>query len=160
MAMIVDRTRGVASAGLALDRCDSKAAARALQEAIQVRTVLTARASGDRLDPPDVVEDDGDRARFWSSPAGVAAGDEWIRRVRPSSVPPSTPAGAIPWRDVVGVYTVVDLTPRLPTRIREMGWAVVKAFAPELQPLRMSDALPWSVLQDVDVRATTPHPFI
>ena len=160
MAMIIDRAHGVASAGLALGRSDPASSARALQEALQVRTVITARTQEERTAPPTVVKDDNERARFWSSAVGVTAGLEWISAVQPATTPPIQDGAEPRWAGLIGEYTVVDLTMRLPAEIQSMSWAVAKVFAPGLQPLRMSEEHSWSVLPDVDVRVMTPHPFI
>lgn len=160
MAMIIDRANGVASAGLALGSSDAASSARALQEALQVRTVITARTREERTAPPTVIKDDSERARFWSSAAGVAAGLEWISAMQPATAPPIQDDAEPRWAGLIGEYTVVDLTRRLPAEIQSMGWAVAKVFAPGLQPLRMSEEHSWSVLPDVDVRVMTPHPFV
>ena len=159
MGMIVDRSRHVACAGLGLGRSDSGSATRALQEALQVRTFLTAREPGQRTAPPSIIRDDGDRARFWSSEAGVAAGLKWINSVQPATMPPKDDAEP-PWASLIGEHIVVDLTLRLPAAVQSMGWAVAKVLARNLQPLRMSEEHRWSILPDVDIRVVTPHPFI
>lgn len=64
------------------------------------------------------------------------------------------------WSRRVGPCLVVDLTPRLPEIVRDLGWAVAKVLPLELQPLRMSEEPTWNLLPGVAVRTSTPHPFV
>jgi ribosomal protein S12 methylthiotransferase accessory factor len=165
MCMLFDEKNGVACAGLGLERDEANGAFRAFQEALQVRTVLLTRAEaarGQSVRYP--VTDDEDRAAYWGSSQGIDAAHEWLRLV--SRVPRalSGPRESVPWSTLVGERLEVDLTHRLPPRIKDMGWAVVKVMSPLLQPLRMSDAVSWNISNEED-RLTynllsSPHPYI
>lgn len=160
MAVVVDERHGVACAGLGLSRSETASATRALQEALQVRTVLTADDPARRRPAPDVVTDDAERARFWASPLGVAAGSSWLSSLSGAPERPRTAEVEPRWSSLVGDRIVVDLTSRLPDVVQRMGWAVVKVLPVTAQPLRMSEAPTWNVLPDLEVRRRAPHPFV
>jgi ribosomal protein S12 methylthiotransferase accessory factor len=181
IAVLIDGEAQIAAAGLAV--CDTTAAAavKAVQEALQVRTVLLGVAERYRGEPlPPTVDSDLDRARFWARPEAMAAMQRWISTFAAAVNPPSLVRDvdfAPPeWATAVPGAAVVDLTPRLPAAVRELGWHAVKAVAPRHQPLLMSERHDWSWnrqrLAMPEVRwglrcgvrqgalAECPHPFI
>jgi ribosomal protein S12 methylthiotransferase accessory factor len=160
MAMIVDPRHAVACAGLGLERSEATSATRALQEAIQVRTVLAAEDAIARTPAPHIVTNDVERARFWASSAGVEAGTNWISGLTLPSSEPRIDASAPAWSTLLGEHIIIDLTARLPDVVRRMGWAVVKVLPVTAQPLRMSEAPSWNIVSDLAVRQHVPHPFV
>jgi hypothetical protein len=65
--------------------------------------------------------------------------ERWLAELGPPRLERS--AGS---RVALESVAVVDLTPRLPQAIRDLGWHAVKALAPLHQPLRMSEMHAWS----------------
>ncbi|MGH3765864.1 MAG: YcaO-like family protein [Pseudonocardiaceae bacterium] len=145
----------------------------ALQEAVQVRDVLTAlRGQWGPTAAPDAVRDDVDRARLWLTEAAVA---ELERRLHdlpaaspgPPSSPPRTPAELVAAILADGGRpAMVDLTTRLPETHRAMGWRAVKVVIPGYQPLRMDERHQFGWQHERIEAARTkptrpfPHPLI
>lgn len=161
LCLAVDDDAGVVGAGVSLEPSTHLMNVKAAQEALQIRALLIDLASTRtwaRPAPP--VRDEEDRARFWADPAACAEVRAWLAEVRDGDPPRDRPAHALA---LSADATVVDLTPRLPAALRDMGWAVVKAFDPALQPLRMSDRPAWNVsphVRDDGGRRVLPHPLI
>jgi ribosomal protein S12 methylthiotransferase accessory factor len=172
IGVVIDPDGGVAAAGLAAHDSLPVAAAKAVQEALQVRTALLGVAAHYAGRPaPTRVAHDLDRARLYTTPAAVEAMRAWVDgfvvEARPERGRPDLPPPAI-----------VDLTPRLPAPIRGLGWHAAKALSPAHQPLRMSELFDWSwnaqrleaperewgiecaLPADETPRASFPHPYI
>ncbi|GAB3445844.1 hypothetical protein GCM10027570_16480 [Streptomonospora sediminis] len=125
----------------------------ALREAWQVREVLlnSSAASGTsepRAGAPIVDEDD--RIRHLASAAGKADARDWLAGFVPAE-PLQAAAALVSAEDAVramvadgGDPLAVDLTPRLPERLRRMGWCVVKVVPAGYQQLRMDERPDWS----------------
>ncbi|MCU1516072.1 MAG: hypothetical protein JWQ75_793 [Pseudarthrobacter sp.] len=175
MAVALDAGRKVAGAGLGLEQDPSQGVLRAVQESLQIRSLLINLKDfeGEKPVAPPITSE-MDRARYWAADASITLIREWLDRIPAANeVPPhlggSTQAGGQEqpgtWLECLPGYTMVDLTPRLPQAIRDMGWCAVKIFCDTLQPLRMSDALDWNVLDGAPTdkqhqRSARPHPFI
>ncbi|KHK96352.1 hypothetical protein LK09_15285 [Microbacterium mangrovi] len=159
LALAVDHERGVVGAGLGLESLTSLSVVRAVQESLQIRTLLldlTTVSRPARLSGP--VEREIDRARYWSGPAAIPAALRWVEQTKSDARElPHKPA-ITDWTALLDTYTAVELTRRLPARARELGWSVVRLFCPSMQPLRMSEALAWNALAPVG--SPTPHPFV
>lgn len=159
MCLAVDEARGVVGAGISLERTPAQTALKAVQEALQIRSLLIRLKATERPLPPELpITSERDRARFWCAPGAVDLAGRWLDMVPASDHEIVHTAQAAAWPDAVGEHVVVDLTARLPDPIRAMGWCAVKMFAPELQPLRMSEAHAWNVLEPQAFDA--PHPFV
>ncbi len=167
IGVVLDRVAGLAAAGIAVGD-----AAKALSEALQVRGALVGVARHHRgQDPPAAIASDVDRARFWTTPSALEAMDHWLAQLGPVTF--ERPAAA---HATLPGTVVIDLTPRLPATIQALGWRAVKAFAPQLQPLPMSELADWrwnharlaAPERDWGVQcgvpggtvAACPHPFI
>lgn len=158
LALAIDRHNGVVGAGLGLEPRPAQAVLRAVQESLQIRTLLLdLRRAGEVAAPRLPIEREIDRAAFWASAEAVAAADEWLRRVPSSAGTMRTPGAKVDWTAMVGRYVVVDLTPRIPPAARDLGWAVARVFCPDLHPLRMSEALIWNTR---GASHGIPHPFV
>lgn len=173
MVVAIDGVQGVVGAGLGLERDPSAGVLRAVQESLQIRSLLINMKcfEGEKAVALPVANE-MDRARYWAADASVGRIRGWLARIPRAgghtglAETPNHGKNAT-WLDSLPEHTVVDLTPRLPPAIRDMGWRVVKIFCDKLQPLRMSDALEWNVLhrgsqsgpggQHANV---LPHPFI
>ncbi|MEV0449777.1 YcaO-like family protein [Streptomyces sp. NPDC050600] len=127
-------------------------AVKALQEALQIRSAL--RLVQQRWAPGRATRrprTDLERARYFASSEGVRAVERWV-----AGFPaPEEPAGCeVPMASAapVGVESLVqalrrqgvtplavELTHRLPARIRSMGWHAVKVVPLGMQALRMDD---------------------
>lgn len=167
IAVVVDRAAGLAAAGMSVGD-----AAKAVQEAMQVRTVLLGVAEHYRgADVPATVATDLDRARLWTSPRALEAMERWLAELGPRRLAPSARS-----KVALDGAAIVDLTPRLPRAVRDLGWHAVKAISPRHQPLRMSELHAWSWNHErlaaperdwgvdcaiaPDRVADCPHPFI
>ncbi|WP_309107427.1 YcaO-like family protein [Arthrobacter sp.] len=176
MAVAIDTRHMVVGAGLGLEQDPSQGVLRAVQESLQIRSLLINLKDfeGWRTVVPPITSEMA-RARYWAADTSVAGIREWLDRIPRADRPPrSTALSATQsdnqerrrtWLDSLPGYTMVDLTPRLPPAIREMGWCAVKIFCDTLQPLRMSDALDWNVLNVPPIAKqhqgnARPHPFI
>ncbi|MBO3663646.1 YcaO-like family protein [Microbacterium stercoris] len=160
LALAIDRARSVVGAGLGLESLAQHALLRAVQEALQIRTLLLdlRRLEGTR-EVALPIRREIDRARFWAGASAVRAADDWLALVPEARDPAADVAPVRDWVALLPRRTVVDLTPRLPERARELNWAVVRVFCPDLRPLRMSEALAWNA--PVEPAAHTfPHPFV
>lgn len=169
MAVAIDRRHQLVGAGLGLEKDPAQGVLRAVQESLQIRSLLISLKGyeGEVAVAPPITTEMA-RARYWAADQSVPRVREWLARV------PQTGDGAAaqltaherdhPWLESLPAYTLVDLSPRLPAGIQEMGWRAVKIFCEALQPLRMSDALEWNVLggpaASSGQRNPLPHPFI
>lgn len=163
LCLAIDDAAQVVGAGVSLEPDLHLMCVKAVQEALQIRALLVdLAASGSWVRPVPPVRHEEERARFWARPGACADARRWLEQVAPEgAVHVTGNAGWVP--TLSDDAFVVDLTPRLPGPVREMGWAVVKAFDPRLQPLRMSDAVGWNVGAQArrdggDV--SLPHPLI
>jgi ribosomal protein S12 methylthiotransferase accessory factor len=135
IGVVIDREARIAAAGLAVGD-----PAKAISEALQVRSVLLGVARHYKgADVPAAVASDIDRARVWTAPRALETMERWLAGLGPPLRERS--AGSSIGLDGVAI---VDLTPRLPQPIRDLGWHAVKALAPQHQPLRMSELHAWS----------------
>ncbi|NYD67009.1 YcaO-like family protein [Agromyces atrinae] len=169
LCALVDDRAGVACAGLALEVDPALAIEKATQEALQVRSLLAdlRRLEGrTNARVPLPVVGELHRARYWASDAGVDALHAWLDKLPASRAVPARPP-ATPFSAAVPDAVVVDLTPRLPRAIRDMGWHAVRAFSASLQPLRMTDAPSSNLAPDLrgdravlDYGRRHPHPFV
>ncbi|ROS76630.1 YcaO-like family protein [Cellulomonas sp. PhB143] len=158
LALALDRESGVVGAGLGLEAHPGQAALRAVQEALQIRTLLLdLKGVGPCAAPALPIQREIDRAGYWASEAAVPAADEWLSHVGGYAAS-RTDRSPSDWTRLVGRFAVVDLTPRLPAPARSLGWAVARVFAPELRPLRMSEAPRWNGADDAT--HDIPHPFV
>jgi ribosomal protein S12 methylthiotransferase accessory factor len=149
IAVLIDGEAEIAAAGLAVSDTTAAAAVKAVQEALQVRTVLLGVAEHYRGEPPPAaVDSDLDRARVWARPEAMMAMQRWIGAfsapVDPVSLAREVNTEPPDWTAAVPGAAILDLTPRLPAAIRELGWHAVKALAPRHQPLLMSERHDWS----------------
>ncbi|HEY8982534.1 MAG TPA: YcaO-like family protein [Streptomyces sp.] len=189
----------VCAVGVVLDSCDGRPLAAvgcnastdwgrtlagALQEALQIRTVLrlTRRARQDGP-VPAVVTEDVERARYFADTPGADAAALWCAGfgdprpvgLEPSGEPVTVAELVSHLREQGADPLAVDLSHRLPAALRRMGWAAVKVVPVGLQPLRMDEraAFGWnhprlaSVEQRTGVTALNdgeptwaPHPLI
>ncbi|MFJ6216955.1 YcaO-like family protein [Streptomyces sp. NPDC092296] len=149
VGVVLDRYEGhpLAAVGCNASADWGKSLAGALQEAMQIRTVLqlTRRVQGD-VATPEVVTGDIERALYFSAEAGAGAAQRWCAGF--TDAVPVWEAGDVPVTvehlvhhlDRQGARPVaVDLSHRLPAGLREMGWAAVKVIPAGLQPLRMDE---------------------
>lgn len=161
LCLAVDDDAGVVGVGVSLEPSLHLMAVKSAQEALQVRALLIdLMASRTRLRPVPPVRNEADRARFWADPAACDQARAWLADVR-NDEPASDAAGRRV--ELSPDAVVVDLTPRLPATLREMGWAVVKVFDPALQPLRMSEEPGWNLSPHTRLDAgscTLPHPLV
>ena len=102
--------------------------------------------------PHDVVVEEADRMRWLASPEGVAALEAWIAPARADTRQRAIVADGA--TDIDGMTEplldrvlddgldpyVVDLTTRLPSRVQQMGWSVVKVIPVGYQPLRIDES--------------------
>lgn len=171
MAVAIDPIKKVVGAGLGLERDLSQGVLRAVQESLQIRSLLIdlKEFEGEKSVALPITTE-MERARYWAADASIDEITEWLTNIPQGTVFPGAPE--VPdsrlialeqqnyWRNSLPGYTVVDLTPRLPLPVRDMGWCVVKTFCDTLQPLRMSDALAWNILGGSGPGYSRPHPFI
>lgn len=174
MVVAIDGVQGVVGAGLGLERDPSIGVLRAVQESLQIRSLLINMKSFEGEKAVSLpVANEMDRARYWASDASIGRIRGWLARIpraerfAGAAEPPHVKGKNAAWLESLPEHTVVDLTPRLPPAIRDMGWCVVKIFCDTLQPLRMSDALEWNVLHRGSLSGpgglqanVLPHPFI
>ncbi|MFD7169509.1 YcaO-like family protein [Streptomyces violascens] len=152
VGVVIDRTgrHPLAAVGCKASTDPAAALAGAVQEALQIRSVL--HVVRQRL--PDApapaaarITDDIARAVHFASDTGTAAVQEWINGfTRPGPLQlPLEPTGPDLAELVAAVHRdggrplAVDLTHRLPERLRTMGWAVVKVIPDGYQPLRVDE---------------------
>ncbi|WP_284979925.1 YcaO-like family protein [Arthrobacter sp. fls2-241-R2A-200] len=173
MAVAIDTKHGVVGAGLGLEHDRFLGVLRAVQESLQIRSLLInlKDSEGERPMAPPITSEMA-RARYWAADASITAIRTWLDRIPRASHSLVSDAEASAadgqqgaWPDILAGYTLIDLTPRLPQAIREMGWCAVKIFCDTLQPLRMSEALEWNVLGAAAAGNglpgnPLPHPFI
>jgi len=166
MTMIVDTEGRLAAAGLGLERSYMDGAVRSLQEALQVRAFLlniVSQKPPQTPPPPLPLADDRQRSLWWASHEGIAAAQRWQDWVRscPTTGGLNT-SFAGTWSSCVGAAYTVNLSARLPAAIQDLGWNAVKVIAPELVPLRMSEAVTWNRHSTFDSwdGLPMPQPFI
>ncbi|MFF7812406.1 YcaO-like family protein [Streptomyces sp. NPDC007945] len=142
----------------------------ALQEALQIRSVLLnaweEHGFGTTPAPaPADIRDDDDRLRHVASRAAFAHVTEWVAGFTEER-PPRAAAEA-GTADLVRALVAdgadplaVDLTPRLPAGLREMGWAAVKVVPAGYQALRMAEgrSFTWNAHRLNTAEARTGRP--
>ena len=124
---------------------------------------------------------ESDRIRFLASASGIRAVESWLSDPVASSYP-SDGGQELSTDDIVSTLIadgldpyVVDLTDRLPERVRQLGWSVVKVLPVGYQPLRIDErtSFGWSrhrlrSVQDrtgvparlpIDELSNLPHPL-
>ncbi|WP_257232579.1 YcaO-like family protein [Streptomyces sp. Rer75] len=150
----------------------------ALQEAWQVRAALDETSRTD-APTPEVVVSEHDRIRYLLSPRAYRSVADWAKGFMPGHVVMrSTDVTLRHLTDAVladgADPLVVDLTPRLSTHIRGMGWRAVKVIPAGYQGLRMDERHVWTwnlrrvdsapqrtgcAAGNNDHRAAGPHPL-
>ncbi|WP_426004135.1 YcaO-like family protein [Paenarthrobacter sp. NyZ202] len=141
----------------------------ALQEGLQIRELFLARtphASSATLQ----VTDDDSRAAYWSTPGAVQRLQDWVGSFAESGIPAGKPvpdaAALVRHLASRGVGSHwVDLTHRLPVRIRELGWVSGKVVCPGALQLTMDETKGLSIPDNrragwESSGHTTPHPLI
>jgi ribosomal protein S12 methylthiotransferase accessory factor len=116
----------------------------AMHESFQLHDALRMFESADAHEA--VVTDETERVRFLASGSGAAALASWLADPVTGDYPttvrrPEQTAGelrAALLADGLDPY-VVDLTDRLPARVRAQGWTVVKVIPVGYQPLRIDE---------------------
>ncbi|MFE9373213.1 YcaO-like family protein [Streptomyces sp. NPDC006711] len=125
-------------------------AVKALQEALQIRSALRlVQERSPATAPSPYPRNDLERAQYFASAQGVRSVERWAAAFLPAgpAEPPAT-AVALTARGIIDALhrqgaspVAVDLTHRLPDRIRDMGWQAVKVIPVGLQSLRMDETL-------------------
>ncbi|MFF5365606.1 YcaO-like family protein [Streptomyces sp. NPDC013187] len=142
----------LAAVGMKASTRPAEAAAKAFQEAWQVRAALRAlRTQGESGHRGPIVTEHDRLSHMLTGPAYASVRD-WVAGFQePSTLPAPTPArdlGAEEIRRALNAdgagLLAVDLTPRLPSAVTAMGWHVVKVLAPGYQNLRMDETHAWS----------------
>ncbi|MFF7309683.1 YcaO-like family protein [Streptomyces sp. NPDC008137] len=142
----------LATVGMKASTRPAEAAAKAFQEAWQVRVALRAlRARGETGHPGPIVTEHDRLSHMLTRPAYEAVRD-WVAGFQePVTLPAPPPARDLGAEEIRRALTAdgagllaVDLTPRLPRAVAAMGWHVVKVLAPGYQNLRMDETHRWS----------------
>ncbi len=137
----------------------------ALQEGLQIRELFLSREPG-AFRAGAAVTDDSTRADFWSTAPAVSALRDWTQTFPTVPVPDDQ---ALPDADVLVKYLAgreisshwVNLTHRLPTAIRELGWVTGKVVCPGAVQLSMDESKGLTLLRQGIVRSKQlPHPLI
>lgn len=122
----------------------------AFQEAWQVRTALEmTRQEFGQSDPPARIATEDDRIQYLLTAHGAETVRDWVEGFVPGERPalPTPVTSADVLSGVLadgGDPVAVDLTPRLPTALRAMGWCAVKVVPVGYQHLRMDERPSWS----------------
>ncbi|MFE9404845.1 YcaO-like family protein [Streptomyces sp. NPDC006530] len=148
---VIDRTgrHPLAAVGCKASTDPAAALAGAVQEALQIRSVLhlIRQRLPDAPAPAAGITDDIARAVHFASESGTCTVQEWINGFTPpgplqhplgSTEPDLAELIAAVHRDG-GRPLAVNLTHRLPEPLRTMGWAVVKVIPDGYQPLRVDE---------------------
>ncbi|MEV0393946.1 YcaO-like family protein [Polymorphospora rubra] len=154
VAVVVDEWGGgrAAAVGCKVSEDPARSVLGALQEGLQVRGLLrNTRGDGPPPDVPARIHDENDRVAFMLATEGTDSIVGWTADFTPPT-PLSAGRARRPTVDdlVAGLVAdgadplVVDLTARLPARIRAMGWAAVKVVPAGYQHLRMDEEKDWS----------------
>ncbi|MFB7931418.1 YcaO-like family protein [Streptomyces sp. NPDC056039] len=142
----------LATVGMKASTRPAEAAAKAFQEAWQVRAALRAlRAQGEMGHLGPIVTEHDRLSHMLTRPAYEAVRD-WVAGFQePGTLPAPPPARDLGAEEIRRALTAdgagllaVDLTPRLPQAVAAMGWHVVKVLAPGYQNLRMDETHGWS----------------
>jgi ribosomal protein S12 methylthiotransferase accessory factor len=148
MAVLTDPTGGGPPVAVAAKAAADPvaAAAGALEEAHQMRAWLRRVAqrfgAATSAGPLDTLTA---RARLWLTPETAATMDEWLGDV--DGAAPTCPAatdlgGLVAAIELdAGPVAAVDLTGRLPTAARRLGWHAVKVVCGALQPLNLTESM-------------------
>jgi ribosomal protein S12 methylthiotransferase accessory factor len=126
----------------------------ALREALQVRACLRhARDSGMYDETPERIPGESERIAYLLG-TGAETVRDWVDGfigIVGSAAGEDRTAGDTGTDHLVAALladgaapVVVDLTPRVPTALRAMGWAAVKVIPVGLQPLRMDEEIGWT----------------
>lgn len=142
----------------------------AVREALQVCSFLrnVARALGRPDRAPARIRGEEDRAAFLVTRTGAELVLDWLRGFGSGELLPA--ATPVPTEDLVtGLVAdgadplVVDLTPRLPPSLVDMGWSVARVVPAGYQHLRMSEEFSWSWnlprISGAEVRTGLPARF-
>ncbi|MDQ0832090.1 ribosomal protein S12 methylthiotransferase accessory factor [Streptomyces achromogenes] len=142
----------LAAVGMKASTRPAEAAAKAFQEAWQVRAALRAlRGQGETGRVAPIVTEHDRLSHMLTRPAYDSVRD-WVAGFRePDPLPAPSPARDLGAEEIRRALTAdgagllaVDLTPRLPSAVAAMGWHVVKVLAPGYQSLRMDETHRWS----------------
>ncbi|MFE7387397.1 YcaO-like family protein [Streptomyces sp. NPDC057582] len=142
----------LATVGMKASTRPAEAAAKAFQEAWQVRAALRAlRAQGETGHLAPIVTEH-DRLCHMLTGRAYEAVRDWVAGFQESgTLPAPAPARDLRAHEIRRALTAdgagllaVDLTPRLPSAVASMGWHVVKVVAPGYQNLRMDETHQWS----------------
>ena len=122
-----------------------------------------------------------DRARYWLRTEAAQILADWVRQANPvlSSDGVERLLTLSELTDAItqdgGSPYAVDLTPRLPNSIRELGWHSIKIVVPQYQPLNLTEEMEDFALERLDNAETRlgvealippgqlhqyPHPFL
>ena len=137
----------------------------ALQEGLQIRELFLSREA-QAFDIGSSVTDDSSRADFWSTAPAVAGLQDWVATFPAVPTPASQPVPDVDdlanclARRGIGCHWV-DLTHRLPSAIRELGWVSGKAICPGAVQLTMDETKGLSFQRPgFSFVNQTPHPLI
>ncbi|MFE9631883.1 YcaO-like family protein [Streptomyces sp. NPDC006463] len=151
VGIVIDHEGGQSLAAVGASASDDPgtSAVKALQEALQIRSALRlVQETAPTADPSRRPRTDLERAQYFASAVGVRAVQRWMDSFVPlgdaeAETPGTTTVQALVEalrrQDVDPV--AVDLTHRLPDRIKAMGWCAVKVIPVGMQALRMDDSL-------------------
>ncbi|MFJ6579180.1 YcaO-like family protein [Streptomyces sp. NPDC091368] len=143
----------LATVGMKASQRPAEAAAKAFQEAWQVRAALRMlRAQGETGHPAAVVTEH-DRLVHMLTGSSYRAVRDWVAGFQqPDTLPSPSPVRDLGAEEIGRALTAdgadlltLDLTPRLPPAVASMGWHVVKVLAPGYQNLRMDETHLWSL---------------
>ncbi|WP_237399313.1 YcaO-like family protein [Rathayibacter iranicus] len=154
IAICLDRSAQLGAVGSKASTSVANAVEGAIQESLQalhLGRVIRRAVEGGQRTTSGLPRTEMDRARYWSGTDAYAVLDRWTQSfVNPSSIggPASRPTPT-PLESTIrcGFEPIVlDLSARLPARVREIGWHAVKVLCPGLQPLRLDETLSFSWL--------------
>ena len=152
MAALVDPAGpgALATVGLKISDRPWESLLGAFQEAWQVRTALELSREGLGATPLEgTITDEDDRIRHMLTPEGFDSIRDWVEGFVPGErpAPPTPVTSADLLRGILadgGDPVSVDLTPRLPEQLRNMGWHAAKVIPVGYQHLRMDERPGWS----------------
>lgn len=158
----------IAAAGMNSSTDLSVAVRGAAQEAMQVAEVFDAVANSDPVVTINrgQVTGDSQRAAYWRQPAPIRSAINWYtgapltEQSQNKTLVPHCSADIVAALARVGATVHrVDLTHRLPQRIRALGWTAVKLIAPGLQGLVMDETKRFMFRPELHTNRH-PHPLI
>ncbi|MDT3726769.1 YcaO-like family protein [Streptomyces sp. DSM 41972] len=151
-AVALDDDGQTAAVGSKASLAPAAAALGALQEALQIHSLLrNARALRTAVRTEKITGEKDRIAFLLTREAGDLIRD-WVDGFRSANVlPADTAAPDVSPQALVSALVadgadplLVDLTPRLPGPLKSMGWTVVKVIPVGYQPLRMSEEPTWN----------------